>query len=120
MMEYGIQISLEMGHHPPVSETPFKWRFAGVSSGLRTVIVKIPGHTNLLGNFVFFQGILTSIAKKPYNFVIFQGGPDPCPPLDPHMAFLVVNINTVNNNGFLFNFATLDLASDSMTTRHKT
>ena len=33
-----------------------------------------------IGSFVIFQGILTSIAKKPYNFVIFQGGPDPLPP----------------------------------------
>ena len=36
-----------------------------------------------------FQGIQTSIAKKPEIFVIFQGGgvgPDPLsPPLDPHM-----------------------------------
>ena len=28
----------------------------------------------------FFQGIRTSIAKKNYNFVIFQGGPNPMPP----------------------------------------
>ena len=38
---------------------------------------------------MIFQGIRTSIAKKPYIFVIFQGGwggPDPLfPPLDPHM-----------------------------------
>ena len=27
-----------------------------------------------LGSFVIFQGIQTSIAKKPYIFVIFQGG----------------------------------------------
>ena len=35
-----------------------------------------------------FQGIRTSIAKKPYIFVIFQGGwlsEPPCPPLDPRM-----------------------------------
>ena len=35
-----------------------------------------------------FQGIQTSIAKKPYTFVIFQGwgSPDPpVPPLDPGM-----------------------------------
>ena len=29
---------------------------------------------------VIFQGILTSIAKKPYIFVIFQAGPDPLSP----------------------------------------
>ena len=37
-----------------------------------------------LGSFVIFQGIRTSIAKKPYIFVIFQGGgggPDPLSPL---------------------------------------
>ena len=33
-----------------------------------------------LGIFLIFQGIGTSIAKKPYIFVIFQGGPDPGPP----------------------------------------
>ena len=41
-----------------------------------------------LGSFVIFQGIWTSIAKKPYIFVIFHGGgvrtPWPPPPhLDP-------------------------------------
>ena len=43
--------------------------------------------------FVIIQGIRTSIAKKPYSFVIFQGGgPDPLspPPLDPRMSMLVV------------------------------
>ena len=36
-----------------------------------------------------FQGIRTSIAKKSYIFVIFQGGgrgSDPVPPMDPRMA----------------------------------
>ena len=35
-----------------------------------------------------FQGIRTSIARKPYIFVIFQGGRGrtPFPPLDPHMG----------------------------------
>ena len=43
--------------------------------------------------YVIFQGIWTSIAKKHYSFVIFQGGgPAPCPypPLDPRMSMLVV------------------------------
>ena len=38
-----------------------------------------------------FQGIWTCIARKPYIFVIFQGGggPDPLSPsLDPHMLLL--------------------------------
>ena len=42
------------------------------------------------------QGIRTCIARKPYIFVIFQGGgsrppvppPPPTPPLDPHMPML--------------------------------
>ena len=39
-----------------------------------------------LGHFVILQGIQTGIAKKPYNFVIFQGGLDPLsPPLNPRM-----------------------------------
>ena len=33
-----------------------------------------------LGSLVIFQGIKTSIAKKPYSFVILQGGPDPLYP----------------------------------------
>ena len=33
-----------------------------------------------LESFVRLQGIRTNIAKKPYIFVIFKGGPDPCPP----------------------------------------
>ena len=42
-----------------------------------------------LGSFVIFQGIRTSIVKKPYIFVIFQGGPDPLsPPLDPPMRWI--------------------------------
>ena len=32
-----------------------------------------------------FQGIRISIAKKPYIFVVFQGGQDPVPPLDPRV-----------------------------------
>ena len=34
-----------------------------------------------------FQGIRTCFARKPYIFVIFQGGPNPLSPfpLDPHM-----------------------------------
>ena len=34
---------------------------------------------------MIFQGIWTSIAKKPYIFIIFQGGGGAHPPLDPHM-----------------------------------
>ena len=37
---------------------------------------------------MIFQGIRTSVAKKPYNFVMFQEGsrPLPPPPLDPRMV----------------------------------
>ena len=41
-----------------------------------------------LSSFVIFQEIRTSIAKKPYNFVIVQGVSgtlSPPPPLDPRM-----------------------------------
>ena len=51
-----------------------------------------------LGSFVIFQGIWTSIAKKPYIFVIFQGGPDPLsppPPLGPCMVLLDNAISTI-------------------------
>ena len=34
---------------------------------------------------MIFQGVWPSIAKKPYIFVIFEGGPDPRPTLDLHM-----------------------------------
>ena len=41
-----------------------KWRFAGGPMVVRH---------RMLGSFVVLQGIRTSIAKKPYIFVIFQG-----------------------------------------------
>ena len=36
-----------------------------------------------LGSFVIFQGIRTSIAKKPYIFVIFRGSSHSRPPAPP-------------------------------------
>ena len=37
--------------------------------------------------FLFFSGIRTSTAKKPYIFVIFKtGAPDSLPHLDPSMS----------------------------------
>ena len=45
-----------------------------------------------LVSVVIFQGIWTSIAKKPYNFVIFQvgeGAGPPVPTLDLRMLFLL-------------------------------
>ena len=44
---------------------------------------------------MIFQGIWTSIAKKPYIFVIFQGGGG----LDP-LSPLWIRACTIINNGF--------------------
>ena len=52
---------------PPIIGPPAKRHLNGVSLA----------HCNIkwwLGSFVIFQEIRTSIAKKPYIFVIFQGG----------------------------------------------
>ena len=82
-----IQISLYMGHHRPASKT--KRHLNGVSlAGQRW-----PNMECWPGSFVVFQGIRTSIAKKTYNIVIFQGGGDALsPPQDPPMV-IVVNDN---------------------------
>ena len=50
-----------LGHHWHASKTPFKWHFTGV--------LMMAQHWMLI-----FQGIWIRIAKKPYIFVIFQGG----------------------------------------------
>ena len=58
LIDQGILIPLQSGHHRSASETPFKWRFAGV-----------PMMVNIecwLGRFVIFQGVWTGIAKKSY------------------------------------------------------
>ena len=67
------------------------WLFLTVPwVGLQYAIVVFPDHTHLLiGSFVVFQEIQTSIAKKPYISVIFQGVwvQILCTtPLDPRMA----------------------------------
>ena len=77
MREERIQISLKVDHHQLTSKTPFKWRLAG-----RPMMAQ---HQCWLGSFVNFQGIRTSIAKKHYIFVIFQGCPDP---LSPHPLWI--------------------------------
>ena len=71
-----IQIPLKAGHNWPATKTPFKLCFAGgVDDSLYIEC--------LLGSFVIFLGIWTSIAKNSYSFVIFQGGSGPpVPPLD--------------------------------------
>ena len=69
-----IQIPLKAGHHQSTCQRDaICWR----ADNGPTLIVG-------LGTFVSFQGIRTSIAKKPYSFVIFHGGggvqsPSPTP-----------------------------------------
>ena len=67
-----IQLPLKAGHHRPASKTQFKRRFAGGPM--------VAQNEYWICGFVIFQGIFTSIAKKPYIFVIYQGGMDPGPP----------------------------------------
>ena len=62
---------------------PAKRHLNGVSlAGLRWPNNR-PNIECWLGSFVNFQGIWTSIAKKPYIFVIFQGVQTHCPPPPP-------------------------------------
>ena len=54
-------------------------------------------------SFVIFKGIRNSIAKKPYIFVIYQGGgggPNPLsPPLDPPMLLVIRVYVSVDESG---------------------
>ena len=53
-----------------------------------------------LNAILVFLGIRTSIAEKPYIFVIFQRGsapPVPPPLLDPHMALVCANKRNNSN-----------------------
>ena len=52
----------------------------------KCAIIGPPFNAGLL-SFVIFQGIRTSIAKKPYTFVIFQGESGPPPPGSAHCVF---------------------------------
>ena len=70
LVDEGREVSNKY-HHQPASKTSFKWRFSGV-------LIMVQNW--MLGSFVILQGIRTSIAKKPYIFVIFQGGLDPLLP----------------------------------------
>ena len=68
----GIKILLKAGQHGPSSEMPLEWRLT-------------------LNAGSVFQGIRTSIAKKPCIFMFFQGvkvgSPDPLSsPLNPRMG----------------------------------
>ena len=64
-----IQIPLKGGHHQPTREMPCKRHFPGGP--------KMAQYGIWLGSFVIFHGIWTSIAKKPYSFVIFHGWSGP-------------------------------------------
>ena len=64
--------SLQAGHHPPASKTPFKWRFAGVA---------MTQYWMLAWQLCDFLGDTASIAKKTYIFVIFRWGSGP--PVSP-------------------------------------
>ena len=68
-----IQIPLKAGHHRPIKIAFYLRADDGPTL-----------HAGLAAFFIF-QGIRTSIAMKPYIFVIFQGGPDARPPPDPRM-----------------------------------
>ena len=61
----------------------FKRCIVGPPAKLHLNDVLRPNIECWLGSFVAFQGIRTRIAKKPYIFVIFQGGGA----LDPPISF---------------------------------
>ena len=71
MMGEWIQIPLWAGHHQSAS---------GHLNGVSLAGRWWPNIERWLGSFVIFQGYLTSIAKIPYMFAIFEGGPDPLSP----------------------------------------
>ena len=48
-----------------------------------------------LGSYVFFQGIRTNIAKKPYMYVIFQGGVPSPPPLWIRTCLIIRYIKSI-------------------------
>ena len=75
-----MRLSLKVGHYWPASKTPFKWHFPD-----GPMMAQLGNIECWLGSFVIFQEILTSIAKEPFSFVIFQwvrGVQTPVPPLD--------------------------------------
>ena len=60
---------------------------------------------------MIFQGIWTKIAKRPYIFAIFSGGPDPLSPsLDPHMicSYDVPHTHTCTLCFYLYRWNTFD------------
>ena len=68
LVDEWIKIPLISGHHGPASKTPIKC----ISVACR----RWPNIKCWPSSFVIFQGIWTSIAKKSYSFVIFQGWGD--------------------------------------------
>ena len=82
----GVQLfSLDEGREDPntTKSRPYYWPASGKPFyGVLLAGEWWPNIECWLGSFVVFQGIRTSIAKKPYIFVIFQD-PDPLPPPPP-------------------------------------
>ena len=58
-----------MGHYRPASESPFKWRFAGVPMVTQNLM--------LAWKLCDFSGDPDEYCNEIYIFVIFQGAPDP-------------------------------------------
>ena len=79
-----IQKALPEGSNPEGRKDPNSTK-SGASSAIES----------WLGSFVIFQGIRTSIAKKPYIFVIFfgEGGPDPLSP--PPLWICTCNLENI-------------------------
>ena len=87
-----IQKALKEGYHRPASETPFTFRWqADDGPTLNACLVAL-----------IFREIWTSIAKKPYIFVIFfQGGKDPLPP-PPSGSAHVYRTNILYKHTYFF------------------
>ena len=93
-----IQKALKEGYHRPASETPFTFRWrADDGPTLNACLVAL-----------IFQGIWTSIGKKPDIFCDLSGGsgpPAPPPsPLDPRMFFAqkyCINTPTSSWHGYM-------------------
>ena len=70
---------------------------------------------------MIFQGIRTNSAKKPYIFVIFQGGPEPCPHSESAHGMVyhfgpfvppVLDISNLKGNSFTCKIDFSDLVYD--------
>ena len=84
---------------------PAKRHLNGVSLSYR----RWPNIECWLGNLVFFQGKWTSIARKPYSFMIFQGGG--CRPLYPLWLHPCAYPHSCQNLNCLFQVRKLSIPS---------